>query len=425
MNLTQKTKDFLRNEENREVALLFVTKIISSGMGLIAIIIIARTLEPSHFGIFSLAMGVMIVALEFAGQGIDVGMVRFSSHCMEKDEKQACSMFKSAFKIKLTLSLTVFMIGYFAAPLLATKIFHQPEATNSLRLALLATCGISMWRYILSVLQSYQFFKKYALLDLVNNLLRLIAVAFVCFIFIRNLIGVLAAYAIVPFISFFVGLRVVPRELFKVSGEQIKALKELIKFSRWIIISGIITIIYNRMDIFMLARLKGSSDVGIYAAAFNLLLATDILLVPILTVFLPKVSKIVEKTKYKNYILKSTGLTLILVLILLPSFFLAKPIILTLFGSEFIQSVAIFKILFFGFMVSLMLLPCWLILLSLNLPHYITSIDLSILVFNFVGNYLVIPRYGAVGAAWVTLCTKLSIGIVSLVMVYLKAVRKI
>jgi len=95
----------------------------------------------------------------------------------------------------------------------------------------------------------------------------------------------------------------------------------------------------------------------------------------------------------------------------------AKPIIVTIYGTDFIPSVSLFQILIGAFILLTILNPFILVGHSLNKPQLFTLIAGINLVLHFVGNLIFIPPYGAIGAAYVTLVARVLGGIIGFMIV--------
>lgn len=408
----------------REIGLISVAKALSAIFGFLAMVILARSLGPAKFGLFSLALGTMLVAMELAGQGIDVGLVRFSSLYLKEDKHQANLMFKVALELKIVAGIIVLAGGFFLAEPLALYIFDKPEVATPLKLVFLGTFGASMLRYILATLQAHQSFKKYAFLELVNSTIRIAAIVFLCFVFTATLLSAITIYVAVPFVGLLVGLLLLPSGfLNSPSFGKKEARSKLFNFSKWIIISGLLSILYSRINIFMLGYFKEASTVGMYSAAFTLVSGLDLLTVAIITVLLPKVSQMSGRQEFIGYIRWSLRITIPISIALLPLLFFTKPLISIIYQGQFIDSSSIFIILFLGAIVTLIIFPIALVFFALDLPHYVAIGDSGVLTFSFLANYLAIPKYGVIGAAWVATSGRVLMALIGLTLVYFKVYR--
>jgi len=185
---------------------------------------------------------------------------------------------------------------------------------------------------------------------------------------------------------------------------------ELLKESRWLIMSGFMAVIYLKVDLLMLGQLTNVEQVGFYAVAARLSEVWYFFPGALVASFFPKLLKLKkakeeEKQEGYNQQLQKLcdylfGAALILAITVS---FAADFIIVLLFGEQYQPSAALLQIHIWAgiFIFMRALLSKWLIaehLLKFSLlTHGIAA------VVNVSLNYYWIPLYGAQGAAWATL----------------------
>lgn len=163
------------------------------------------------------------------------------------------------------------------------------------------------------------------------------------------------------------------------------------------------TELYARMDITMLDVMKGSSAVGYYTSSHKIINLIIVTLVAVTTVFLPRLSYSFEKNKEEfNKVLK-IGLDL-MITVSFPAFvaiyIISKPLVLTLLGSDFDAATSTMAIL--SLMIPLKCigdLICYQVMMCARKESILMWSYVITMVINFVNNLIMIPRYGATGAA--------------------------
>ena len=172
--------------------------------------------------------------------------------------------------------------------------------------------------------------------------------------------------------------------------------------------------LFDRLDVLMLGFFRQAAEVGIYSVAFRLIMPLELLPETFNTVFLPKVSRFRRREEISRYFrdtLKVTGLVAAVCVLLI---LFAKPLILLVLGERFLPSVKLFQILVGAFILLTMINPINLVGHSLNRPQLFAIMAGINLVLNFGGNIVFIPRYGALGAAIVTLVSRVLGGLIGL-----------
>jgi len=115
----------------------------------------------------------------------------------------------------------------------------------------------------------------------------------------------------------------------------------------------------------------------------------------------------IKETNKKSLFWKSTGLMLLGILVVAPTIYFLSPwIIRTLAGNEFRESVLILRILLVAMVFAYISHLVGFTVIARGGQKQILIIGLVSLTVNIVGNLIAIPRFGIVGAAWVTVATE-------------------
>ncbi len=180
--------------------------------------------------------------------------------------------------------------------------------------------------------------------------------------------------------------------------------------SRWMSLAkiaapiGVATLFFAallRLDVTLLGLLREESEVGIYSAAFRLIEATMFLSWAFAGAMMPWISRQRDGSERLNegYELGLKGLTALLLPVSLLFVLLAEPIIHLLYGSAYDGSV--FPLRMLGIMTLLYGINCLdaTVLIARNRPVEFTRLVGIVAAVNVALNLLLIPRYGADGAA--------------------------
>jgi len=402
MNLTENISEVIQLSKSKiakDSAIVLTGNILGAGLGFIATILIVRTLGPAQFGLFSVALAVMGIATQFSDFGIGTGLVRFASLYLHQDKLKADLMFKVSLKLKLIISVLVFLIGFFASESLAVHVFRKPELIFPLKLAFIGALGASLVAYISATLQARQSFKKFALVNLVNPVGKFALIGLLFLTYKLNLFSALTTVIILPFIAFLIGSLTIPKDFLKAKGAEKEALSELFHFSKWILVSTFCVMIFLRLDVLMLGYFKVAEEVGYYSAAYGLASLFTLVSGAIGTVLLPEVSQFTKKDQLRGYTMKSLKFTMLIVFPLIILLFLSRFAILNVYGNEYAPAVNILRILICGFALRMLSTVLYPIFYSLNKPQNLAGLDIAKLILNFSGNLILIPFYGGIGAA--------------------------
>src|SRR4029079_10955418 len=86
-------------------------------------------------------------------------------------------------------------------------------------------------------------------------------------------------------------------------------------------------------------------------------------------------------------------------------FVAAGSIIPTIFGSNYLDSVPVFRALILTAPIEFLTLPVIYVLGAIHRQRNVVMISSAMAVFNVGINVILIPRFGALGAAYSALCT--------------------
>ena len=182
--------------------------------------------------------------------------------------------------------------------------------------------------------------------------------------------------------------------------------RRLLKQSYWLILSGFAAVIYLKVDMVMLKQLSGASEVGIYAVASRLSEVWYFIPTALVASFFPMLLT-AKKTSTANYQAKlqklNDGLFLLAACVVIVVWLTGDWVINMLYGAEFAPAAQVLTIHIWAgvFIFMRALLSKWLIAEHL-LKYSLVTQGLGALV-NVGVNWVLIPQYGAIGAAWATL----------------------
>ena len=181
--------------------------------------------------------------------------------------------------------------------------------------------------------------------------------------------------------------------------------KLFIKDSAWIGISVILLQIYSNFNMVMLGFMKTNQDVGLYSAAHKLILFMVAIGSFYNNSIFPVISRYAKesKLKLKKFIHKNItfiGIGGVALWILL--FMFARQIIVLAYGDGYQGSVLAFQILSLTIVIGIIRLICISVLIASNrIRESLWGVGIGCGI-NVTLSFLLIPRYGIVGAAIAT-----------------------
>jgi len=387
-------------------------KIVNSLFQASSQIILARFLEPSLFGIYAIGWTLLNLVEVIAPLGLERGVLRFGSRYSRAEPAVLKSVIIESLGLALTSGLLISLGVYFSAPWLAERVFHKPALTLAIRgfaFAFPFLAGLNVASAATRISQQMKF-SAYAE-DIGQPLTNLILI--VIFLYLGgNLLGSIAAGVISFGVGFLLAVYYLKRlfpEVFSSSVKLIPLVKDLLAFSLPASGSGIFVFLIMRMDRLMLGSFRPAAEVGIYQAVSQL----SIIFVFILTAFAAMLSPMITELYHKNEIQRLEALYRISTkwgfYLSLPVFlvmcFAPREIILTLFGPLYGAGEWPVVILAIGQLVNVGTGAVGPLLLMTGHQNRWLLNSSVILGANIMLNWILIPRWGLIGAALSTTCS--------------------
>lgn len=380
--------------------LLFGGNIIAAVLGVIALIIVSRKLGPAQFGIlatFNALWSSVVVLTDF---GLGISAVKFISENLQGNKPLASTYMKVIFKMELLCGILIAGIGLPLSSQIA-ELLGGEHLLLAVRLGLVAGMFISATGFLSPFLTSFRRFKTLVTMNILSATFRLTGVVLLMSAAILTSANAMIVTTGIFAIIFFLGLLVIPRQLLmlKTTEDQWAATKKVLSFTKWIFFSTLAVLSFGRIDIFMLSRFKGSTEVGLYAAAVQLTNFFPILFGAISNAVLPTVSTYKTRQDFIRYFRKSTTAVILLAIVLIPVFFISGPAIRLIFGANYEGTIGVFQLIYPGYLIALIGTPWNLVLYAIEKPHVATAINYLQLAIMLVIYFVLIPPLGRYGAA--------------------------
>jgi len=182
--------------------------------------------------------------------------------------------------------------------------------------------------------------------------------------------------------------------------------RQIFKDALFFAILGIIMMVHIRVDFFMLSRMVGDEAVGIYAAPYRILEHIAMAGVLINVALQPMISALYIQSKLRLVIVYEKLQKLFLTLAL-PVFSVlilySHEITMFFFGPQYEDSVGVLFILSWACAILFFTTPMRVVILQSNLLSTFAPIVAVNMAINIVLNFIFIPKYQCIGAAWVSL----------------------
>lgn len=176
-----------------------------------------------------------------------------------------------------------------------------------------------------------------------------------------------------------------------------------------IALTGFLFFVYFRIDILMISFLRGDQEVGWYSAAYRLLDLVQFFPYILSYSVFPALLQLHKKDQALANALFTRAARMLLIIaapITFGVFFLAPLIVSFIYGADFLQTIPALRVIIlivpFLFIDSLFRY----VIYTIAKEWQYLAILVTLAVFNVITNFLFIPKYGFVAAAWTTLASE-------------------
>ncbi|MBE0432871.1 oligosaccharide flippase family protein [candidate division WOR-3 bacterium] len=369
-------------------------------------VLLAKSVGPEKFGIFSLAVSLMLMVHFIFDIGLNLTLVRFYN-IYQKDRGYQQLLLTSLLVLRFAI-LAFLLIGSFIVAPVLTRMFDLPPMYSPLVVIAIVTGGVlTLWVYFQSYMQARGKFMRLSSHILGYAGLRILFLVLLFFSAAdpSDLTLTLAALYSLPAVII-VLISIVPvcfrvldlRSLFR--QNIISPLKEVLKYSKWVALASISYNLILRAIQFVLALRTSTYELGILSAGFVFTVAFSTLNMAIRAVFFPHVTAFEKIGDMKAYYAQIKAIGPYYVFFAVISIGLLALVQVTLLGHEYTKALPVFLITAGAFSLVIFLGLWSMMVHTFMHPEIDAIVNIVRLVAACVLAYVLSPRFGAVGGAF-------------------------
>ena len=373
---------------------LLFEQLFRMGLSLIVTSLMARYLGTEDFGLINYSLAYIIIFTTISNLGIDSIIVNEIINKREETGKViGTTIYLRFFSSIISIFLIFFIVNYINP---GETIVLIITLVQSISLLFVLFDSIEYW--FQSNLESKYIVISKSVAFTIVSIWRLLLIYFGKSVYYFALATAIEAFVMGIFIIVF---------YIKFNGPRLKfsfqTAKHLLSKSYHFFIAGVLIMVYTQIDKIMLGKLTDVTTVGIYSAA----MAISTLWVFVPNALIESARPIIMASKSKSENLYNRSFKQLYCSIIWISIgasilisLLSKPLILLIYGNQFIESVSILVILIWSRMFSLIGLTRSIWLTVENLGKFqVVFVGIGAFL-NVILNLIFIPHYGAVGAAY-------------------------
>lgn len=370
-------------------AWMILARLADRSIGVLSTLFLARLLAPADFGLVAMAMS-LIGALEILSAfNFDVSLIR--------TEKATDAHYNTAWTFNvITGVVNACVLQALAAP--AALFFHEPGVES-----------IARWLSLYSLVQGFanigvvafqkdlQFHREFKLgmTRRVASFCVSVGLAFT----LRSHWALVAGTIFSAFFGVLLTYRMHPyRPRFDLSEGH-----DLFRFSKWMLLNNILTYLIHRSTDLVVGRSAGPRALGTYDVAYEISnLPTTELVFPITRAVFPGYSQMARSpVEIRKGFLDVLS---VLLLFVIPAGFgimaLSEPIVHVLLGPKWVESIPLIQVLSIFGVLRAATSNSGAVYMALGVPRLLTYLSVLYLVLMGTAFAVLVPRFGALGAAY-------------------------
>ncbi len=379
-------------------------KVIRMVVGLFIGVWVARYLGPEQFGLFSYAQSFVGLFIAISTLGLDAIVMRE----LIKNESRSAEIIGTAFWMKFFGAFAVLLVLA-----IAVNFTSNDTYTNTLVFIIASATIFQSFNVVDFYFQS-KVMSKYVVYA---NMITLFISSIIKIVLLLNEAPLIAFVWVVLFDNVILACGLIffflKNSKFKIQNLKFNKLLavDLLRDSWPLMFSTFIVSIYSQLDQVMLKNMVDSTEVGQYAAAMRLNSVFAFLPGVILASITPAIVSAKQKSEalFLNRLQSLYDLIVLYgIIAVIFILFFADYIIGITFGVEYNESALILKIVVFSNIFAYLGAASSRWYINSGFEKKILYRNLFGVIFNIAGNIILIPYYGAVGAAITTILAQVS-----------------
>ena len=381
---------------------LIAGELLARAIGAVIIFYLARVLGPIMFGKYTFTLSFMSYFTMLGVFGLDIAGIRALSH------------YKDRLSVAKNVEFLIFTISFLSTLLMIIVGLNiRGPAVDHKLITLFSGCVLVNGLTLEWFFQGTENMKLVAVARILQRLLYvLLIIMFVRSpdnlyylpLFLAGAIAFAQGYLWIHFFRY--------RDSKRLSALDFGLIKEIFLFAVPIGLAGFTITIYRNTDSLMLGLMKTSKEVGFYNAALRFVLLIAMFRHLAMQATFPRLNKLYRSSRqeFKEVLLQiETVMSGIAVPVLFIVAVFSKQIVKLLYGMEYMPAAKVFPYLLIsvGILFVSFVFPNTLNIVGRSWGYF--KVTFSAAITNVIFNYILIPKFGVVGAAIGTIVAELSI----------------
>lgn len=373
-------------------------QLLNSACAFIVNLLVARISGPAEFGNFYFFVSTAMVGTILFDFGLSRTLVRYGAFHHERGEvREKLGYYAAVLKLKTAAGVVVLAAGVTAG------LVWGGETRYELVWGLVTAFLVSYGNYLANIALTEEDYLSYNLV-LSNNTVRMLIILLLAAASAASVHAIYAVFILSPLLLGLVPAGRLGRELSRAAAAPEEHFyKNLISFGKWMIVLALLDTFYQRLDIILVRHLTDAVQAGYYSGALaffgivNLLPGfTAILVYPR---FVRAHSRGDQNQLRRDFYFSQRLMAFIAFPMALGLWAVAPELITALLGVQYAASSSLFLYMALSAMGMSLYLNSGGMFFAVDKPQLAVLVVSCALVVNLVGNLVLLPRLGIIGAA--------------------------
>lgn len=395
----------------REWAIILAGLAIAQGLSALALILVARRTSPTEFGQYLASYSLVSLVVVFPAFGLDAWLLAQGSAHLSPFQSQWRSALQIRFRLLLTWLLVILGLAWVLPShtfppvlLILSALGVAAESLTGLAYAALRNLRRNKWVAFFQVAGAVVLFSGTLILPLEKGQITWFAL-------FRAAVSVVLAFSVIGWMTRHLG-----------HNSEVLQSSSVLRAARAFMLADVAVAIYLRADLTIVSAILGSDGASIYGPALNLI--NMCFLVPSALYFL--VVPTLARARYQSIAMfdrlgkiQLIGQLISGLLLTVIVFVSAGPVIYTIYGSNYMLSAAVLRLLSPVLTLKPLNFGLGALLTTAGLQTHRTTAQVMVAIFNGCSNMVAVWAWGVMGAAIVYILSE-ALLFMSYSLIYLK-----
>jgi O-antigen/teichoic acid export membrane protein len=409
----------------------FILRMIGMMLGYLVMYVISKKYGADGIGVYNLTLSIITIAATISCMGTNVSILRYVGQFNNSNNNFKLGiLFWHVIEIVFPISLLLFFVFFYFSEIIAIKFFKNTDYILALKYGAVIIPFLSIQNVSVEFIRGLKKLKISEYLRSVSrpiiNIILLLIFSIYIEIIVLPVFTVGIAIAVSTFIALYYILQSQDIYFFKKNiffEKEFISRKDILSTSLPMFVTILASLIMENISIYIVEYYHSTNDVGIFSISYKIAMLASLPLLVVNTISAPKFSELYWQNKanvlqqtidFSSKII--TSLSLFICVIIL---FFSSNIFRAL-GNDFLSGQSIIKILLLSNLVNAITGSVGIFLNMTGNQKILRNIICFSAIICLIINFLFVPKFGLIGAAFSNLVGSLLLNVTSSVFVKVK-----